>query len=107
MSDERVKPIPDAWSEWPNGYPSNPGRADEDLPQRAGRAGDSQGMPTPNDNPHIHDLVAADLQKRKELGTQRYGTPLQAHNNRNALQDAYEEALDLCVYLRQALEEQR
>jgi hypothetical protein len=32
--------------------------------------------------------------------------PLQAHNGRNALIDAYQEALDLVVYLRQAIEEQ-
>lgn len=31
--------------------------------------------------------------------------PLQPHNGRNALIDAYQEALDLVVYLRQALEE--
>ena len=65
----------------------------------------SQTLPVPNDGPHVHDLVVADLAARKALGTQRYGTPLQPHNGRDALCDAYEEALDLAVYLRQALEE--
>lgn len=35
----------------------------------------------------------------------KYGTPLQANNGRNPLIDAYQEALDLCVYLRQEIEE--
>lgn len=33
--------------------------------------------------------------------------PLQAHNGRDPLVDAYQEALDLVVYLRQAIEERR
>ena len=49
--------------------------------------------------------VLADMKSRDNLGRERYGTPLQAHNGRNALLDAYEEALDLTVYLRQAMEE--
>jgi hypothetical protein len=75
---------------------------------------EEQQLPTPNDGSHIHDLVAKDVwhdgvaedhQGRKRLGTERYGTPLQADNGRDALRDAYEEALDLSVYLRQAIEE--
>ena len=42
---------------------------------------------------------------RKELGLQRYGIFLQAHNGRDALVDALEEALDKSLYLKQALEE--
>lgn len=64
-----------------------------------------QPNPTPNDNPAIVDLVLADLVERKAEGVRRYGVPLQAFNGRCALQDAYEEALDLAVYLRQVLEE--
>jgi hypothetical protein len=55
----------------------------------------------------IVPLVLSDLQERMRIGTERYGEPLKAFNGRNALQDAYEEALDKCVYLRQALEEAR
>lgn len=62
-------------------------------------------MPVPNDGPSMHDLVCADMQQRKQFGLNRYGTLLQAHNGRDALQDAYEEALDLAVYLRQVIEE--
>lgn len=64
-----------------------------------------QALPVPNDTEAIHDLVAADLAERKSFGTRKYGTPLQAHNGRDALLDAYEEALDLCVYLKQAMVE--
>ena len=46
-----------------------------------------------------------DLQERKAIGIARYGTPLQANNGRDALIDAYQEALDLCIYLRQVIEE--
>ena len=64
------------------------------------REGDQQ-LPEPNKWPHIHDLVIVDVSERKNLGTRRYGTPLQPFNGRSALQDAYEEALDLTAYLRQ------
>ena len=50
-------------------------------------------------------LVLADMEARRRLGIERYGTPLQPHNGRDALTDAYQEALDLAVYLRQAIEE--
>lgn len=51
-------------------------------------------------------LVLADLQARAEMGYEKYGTKLRCRNGRNALLDAYQEALDLAMYLRQALEEQ-
>jgi len=53
----------------------------------------------------IQNMVIADIEARKQVGLERYGTLLQAHNGRDALMDAYQEALDLAVYLRQALEE--
>jgi hypothetical protein len=68
------------------------------------REGD-QPMPTPNNNPDIQGIVINDLTYRYELGKKRYGTGLQAHNGRDMLQDAYEEALDLAVYLRGAMYE--
>lgn len=64
-----------------------------------------QPKPIKNDGPHICDLVINDLKTRKLEGIKKYGTPLQAFNHRDALQDAYEEALDLCQYLKQAIEE--
>ncbi len=62
-------------------------------------------MPTPNDGISIQMLVRADLHKRERVGRERYGTSLQAFNGRDALRDAYEEALDLACYLRQAIAE--
>ena len=66
-----------------------------------------QPDPTPNASRPIWELVIEDMHARDHVGRQRYGTPLQAHNGRDAMQDAYEEALDLAVYLRQAIEERR
>jgi len=54
---------------------------------------------------NVTPLVVADLQARSAEGTAKYSRPLQTHNGRDALGDAYQEALDLCQYLRQAIEE--
>ena len=48
----------------------------------------------------IRRLVVADMEERDRLGFERYGTQLQTFNGRDSLVDAYQEALDLCVYLR-------
>jgi hypothetical protein len=64
-----------------------------------------QPDPTPNHLPAVWDLVQQDMRQRDQEGRARYGTPLQPHNGRDALRDAYEEALDQAVYLRQALYE--
>lgn len=53
----------------------------------------------------VQALVRADLEERERIGVERYGTPLQPHNGRDALVDAYQEALDLACYLRQAIAE--
>ncbi len=58
-----------------------------------------QPPPTPNNRPAIQDLVMADVAERKREGIEKYGTPLQGFNGRDALADAYQEALDLCQYL--------
>ena len=55
----------------------------------------------------VWQLVMADMADRRNVGIQRYGTLLQPNNGRDALVDAYQEALDLAVYLRQVLEERR
>lgn len=64
-----------------------------------------QKLPVVNDNAYIQDMVIADIEDRKQLGIRKYGTALQANNGRDMLLDAYEEALDLCIYLRGCLEE--
>jgi hypothetical protein len=65
----------------------------------------SQPKPVQNELPKIPDLVIADMQARAEYGYNKYGTYLQAFNGRDALKDAYQEAIDLCQYLRQAIYE--
>lgn len=69
------------------------------------RADVPEPPPMPSEGPDIVDLVRADLEVRAMFGAKKYGTFLQPHNGRDALMDAYQEALDLCMYLRQALEE--
>lgn len=64
-----------------------------------------QPAPKKNESPSIHDLVIEDMAARKAFGLKKYGTILQANNGRDQLMDAYQEALDLCVYLRAAISE--
>ena len=59
--------------------------------------------PVPNDKPAVWDLVIEDMKARDEMGRAKYGTPLQPHNGRDVLVDMYQEALDLTVYIRQAI----
>lgn len=65
------------------------------------------GQPAPKQNNHkpTWHLVIEDMLARDGVGRKRYNTPLQPFNGRDSLQDAYEEALDLCVYLKNAIEE--
>lgn len=53
----------------------------------------------------IQEMVRLDLIHREQVGIATYGTPLYPYNGRMALLDAYEECLDMAVYLRQALYE--
>lgn len=61
-------------------------------------------QPIPTEEKPVWDLVIDDMRQRDFDGRRKYGTPLQASNGRDALVDAYQEALDLCVYLRQEIE---
>ena len=54
----------------------------------------------------VTEQVIADLQARTDKGVETYGVRLHTFNGRSAMQDAYEEALDLAQYLKQALMEQ-
>lgn len=54
----------------------------------------------------IAALVQKDIQFRVEIGIQKYGETLKAFNGRRALVDAYQEVLDLAMYLRQKIEEE-
>jgi hypothetical protein len=61
---------------------------------------DSQG-------PDIWLLVLADMGQRRIDGIAKYGVPVRPNNGRDALIDAYQEVLDLCVYLRQEIERRK
>lgn len=67
----------------------------------------SQPTPGPNNLPSVWQLVIEDARARNEFGIAKYRTPLQPFNGRDALVDSYQEALDLCVYLRQEIEERK
>lgn len=63
---------------------------------------------TPQPPPHgegqiVVDVVINDLRKRSQMGLEKYGILLRTGNGRDPSWDAYQEALDLCMYLRQAL----
>lgn len=45
------------------------------------------------------------MRARDDVGRERYGTPLQAFNGRDAMVDLYQELLDAAVYARQVLAE--
>lgn len=66
------------------------------------RDGD-QPLPKINDEPFVADALMEFIQHRKQVGIERYGTPLQPHNGRDCLRDAFEEAVDLATYLAQAI----
>lgn len=63
----------------------------------------SQPAPEQRGGQSVTDAVIADMLLRREQGTKKYGTELQANNGRDALVDAYQEALDLAMYLKQEL----
>ncbi len=68
------------------------------------RTAASQYQPAPQPgNMNVTEQVVKDLQERSAVGTQKYGTPLQTHNGRKPLWDAYQEILDLVCYVRQEL----
>jgi len=62
-----------------------------------------QPAPKPNDTQPIHEQVIEDIKRRAEVGKQNYGTYLQVNNGRDSLLDAYEEAQDKALYLKQAI----
>jgi hypothetical protein len=68
-------------------------------------AAGEQPAPKPNAGVPVWQLVVDDMLQRDRVGRERYGTPLQPFNGRRSIVDAYQEALDLCVYLRQRIAE--
>ena len=52
----------------------------------------------------LRDRFLFEAEQRDQTGRAKYGMPLQTHNGRNPLVDAFQEAMDLTVYLRDAAE---
>lgn len=59
-----------------------------------------QPLPTPGHQPVQAALIDA-IAERRNYGIRKYGRPLETHNGRDSLTDAWEEALDLLTYLTQ------
>ena len=83
-------PLPGQGADLPPGEDVTPAEWGEPPPQETG-------------GPPAWEAVIEDMRSRDRFGREKYGTPLQAGNGRDALKDAYEEALDLAVYLKQAI----
>jgi hypothetical protein len=64
-----------------------------------------QPKPRRHGGEYVYMRVIDDMRVRADMGLKKYGTYLQAHNGRDGLRDAYEEVLDLAVYLRQVIDE--
>ncbi len=64
-----------------------------------------QSSPIGNGGVVIEHVIQS-LEARAEFGMKKYGTLLRTHNGRDALVDAYQEALDQVMYLAQAIMEQ-
>jgi hypothetical protein len=63
--------------------------------------------PQPNTSRPIWELVIEDMRARDAGGREKYKTPLQAFNGRDADVDLYQELLDAVAYQRQKIEERR
>lgn len=59
-----------------------------------------QPLPTPG-RVNVQAALRGALREREQYGRRKYGTALETHNGRDALTDAWEEALDLLTYLTQ------
>lgn len=68
---------------------------------------EEQPPPIPTKNRAIWEIVVEEMQERDQVGRERYGVPLTIGNGRDALVDAYQEALDQVVYLRKEIAERR
>jgi hypothetical protein len=71
----------------------------------SGIADTKQPEPTINSHKAVWECVLDDIKARDAFGEKKYGTRLQPFNGRDFLADAYQEALDLVVYLRGAIYE--
>lgn len=81
----------------------------ESIPTQGDKAKSTAWTHEPQPKGHGDDVltrVILDLKARGVVGKLKYGTALKTNNGRNALMDAYQEALDMCMYLKQKLMEE-
>jgi hypothetical protein len=52
-----------------------------------------------DDRPDVFTLLLNDIAERDRIGAAEYGGPLLPFDGRDSLRDAYDEVLDLAVYL--------
>ncbi len=64
---------------------------------------EDQQLPEKNNFPFVADELGRYLEYRKQIGIQRYGTPLQPHNGRDVLLDLFEELIDATTYFAQMI----
>ena len=86
----------------PMTYPTTLGMAIDTIVAHHKSHNDKEPPPTQG-KVDVTTEVIKDLEERAEIGAKKYGTRLQSHNGRRGIVDAYQEALDLCVYLKQEL----
>lgn len=60
-----------------------------------------QPDPVPNGRSDVWATIIAEMQERRRIGINRYGTPLQPFNGRNANVDLIQELLDALAYAMQ------
>lgn len=53
--------------------------------------------------PSVVDLVQHDIEVRRQQGLEKYKVPLRPFDGNDFLVEAYQEAIDMVVYLRAAL----
>lgn len=89
---------------------SNEGSIDNDVQdgpypgaKTAGPAVSNEPKPTESGTKAVWETVIADMQERDASGLRKYGTRLRPFNGRDSMVDAYQEGLDLVVYMRAKL----
>ena len=77
-------------------------KCSEKKEKKLNQAATNEPSPT-GEGKFVIPYVINDMNARSEMGERKYGTKLRINNGRDSLMDAYQEALDLVMYLKQAI----